>query len=333
MEEWNMTETNPEHPGERIVNRVRTQLGSQSIGDCAQHLVEDPLVVATYAMVLQDKLKQKETELQNEKDRNAQLENAVRMDPFLSEYEIYNKRKFNSDVEKGVKKILGEPKTSSGNISIGIIDIDHFKHFNDTYGHDAGDIVLLDIAKIIRDSIRHGDRAYRIGGEELAVMLPADQIEAFEAVERIRKAVEAYKWPFPERVTVSGGVDTFPFSVREQLQIYQKNKHYFEKFFEKHPDYMNLKEIFEKIEAEYKSASDKILNNGNGKHKALRELSRYSRNFVKGLETLLYKEPNYTSFEAAFMPKKFIKRVDEALYHSKENGRNKVTSYRDILKS
>ena len=91
-----------------------------------------------------------------------------------------------------------------------ITDIDHFKKFNDTYGHQQGDIVLKETARLLKESVRKIDLAARYGGEEFAVILPETDIENAKMVaERIRKKIEEFKVPGqnePLHVTVSVGV-------------------------------------------------------------------------------------------------------------------------------
>ncbi len=76
-------------------------------------------------------------------------------------------------------------------LSIIMADIDHFKVLNDTYGHQAGDMVLINVAKIIRENIRQIDVPSRYGGEEFSVILPGTEIhEALVVAERIRQNIE-----------------------------------------------------------------------------------------------------------------------------------------------
>ncbi len=71
-------------------------------------------------------------------------------------------------------------------LSLAMIDIDHFKEINDTYGHQFGDYVLREISKMIYESFRKTDMVYRYGGEELAVILTETSIEnAMIPIERI----------------------------------------------------------------------------------------------------------------------------------------------------
>ncbi|QTH46013.1 diguanylate cyclase [Cohnella sp. LGH] len=93
-------------------------------------------------------------------------------------------------------------KDSSG--SLIVVDIDHFKKINDTYGHQVGDDILIQVSQIIRTSIRDSDIAARWGGEELAIYLPLLSLEQTERVaERIRQRVESETNP---KVTVSCGI-------------------------------------------------------------------------------------------------------------------------------
>ncbi len=96
-----------------------------------------------------------------------------------------------------------------------MFDIDHFKKFNDTYGHQQGDIVLMEVAKLIKQTIRETvDIPARYGGEEFTIILPeTDAAGAHLVAERLRKTVEAYDFPGQEqslKVTISLGVATFP---------------------------------------------------------------------------------------------------------------------------
>jgi diguanylate cyclase (GGDEF)-like protein len=91
-----------------------------------------------------------------------------------------------------------------------MLDIDHFKKFNDTYGHSCGDVVLKQVAKTIIDNIRPMDVAARYGGEEFVVMVgEADKPLAVSIAERVRAAVEALETEYAGqrlKVTISCGV-------------------------------------------------------------------------------------------------------------------------------
>ncbi|MBL0869637.1 MAG: diguanylate cyclase [Phycisphaerales bacterium] len=94
-------------------------------------------------------------------------------------------------------------------LTLAILDVDHFKKVNDTFGHPAGDEVLQGFARIIQTCIRNTDIACRFGGEEVAVIMPhTTPNDAFIVAERIRNSLQSNVWPrHPEHfVTVSIGL-------------------------------------------------------------------------------------------------------------------------------
>jgi len=100
----------------------------------------------------------------------------------------------------------GERRATSSACWMAVIDIDHFKRVNDTFGHLIGDEILLLVARILQSTFRQEDRIYRFGGEEFVVLLRApDAAWAAAALERLRQAVEAHRFPQVECVTVSVG--------------------------------------------------------------------------------------------------------------------------------
>jgi diguanylate cyclase (GGDEF)-like protein len=115
---------------------------------------------------------------------------------------LSNRRRLTADLEAGAEAPLAAI----------MIDVDHFKHFNDTNGHAAGDEALRRVASLLADNVRPGDVVYRYGGEEFCVLLPGTSLEdAVVVAERVRTAVEAADIPGGQRqpagrVTVSVGV-------------------------------------------------------------------------------------------------------------------------------
>jgi diguanylate cyclase (GGDEF)-like protein len=97
-----------------------------------------------------------------------------------------------------------------------MVDVDHFKKYNDTYGHLAGDEVLSRVGKLLRETLRTVDHAARYGGEEFAVVLPETGLEAgVEVAERIRARLAQVTFQVAGEsagvtVTLSIGVATFP---------------------------------------------------------------------------------------------------------------------------
>lgn len=99
-------------------------------------------------------------------------------------------------------------------LSFLMTDIDHFKKFNDTWGHQIGDMVLRDVASCVRACTRDTDMAARYGGEEFAVILPETELEgATLLAERLRQTVEDYVFKGPKsdlKVTISIGLSSLP---------------------------------------------------------------------------------------------------------------------------
>ncbi|HEX6738094.1 MAG TPA: GGDEF domain-containing protein, partial [Vicinamibacteria bacterium] len=110
-------------------------------------------------------------------------------------------------------------------LSLLIMDIDHFKNYNDTNGHLEGDQVLKTVGEILRRSIRQDDVAARYGGEEFVIIYNGASKEvALRLAEKLRHAVEAYPFRHGEkqplgRVTLSGGVANFPDDARSARDL------------------------------------------------------------------------------------------------------------------
>jgi two-component system cell cycle response regulator len=120
---------------------------------------------------------------------------------------LYNRRYF--DRHLGV--MLGKAQAQERDMAVMILDIDHFKAVNDSYGHDIGDAVLREFSLRLKRNIRGVDLACRFGGEEFVVLMPDTDFRQAEAVaERVREAVAERGFEVgtarPLTVTVSVGV-------------------------------------------------------------------------------------------------------------------------------
>jgi len=122
---------------------------------------------------------------------------------------LANRRHFMLMAEQELSRMV----RYGGVLSVLMMDIDHFKQVNDTYGHHTGDLVLRELGRLCRDTLRDVDFVGRIGGEEFAVMLPqTNGTRALEVAERLRQAIERAEVPLerglPLHFTLSIGVTT-----------------------------------------------------------------------------------------------------------------------------
>jgi diguanylate cyclase (GGDEF)-like protein/PAS domain S-box-containing protein len=104
-------------------------------------------------------------------------------------------------------------------LSLIVLDVDHFKSFNDTFGHPAGDDVLRAVAVVLKGTARSIDTAARYGGEEFAIILPeTDFCGAMVLAERCRRAVASFAWD-KRAITVSVGVSTLRTTTNEPREL------------------------------------------------------------------------------------------------------------------
>lgn len=136
-------------------------------------------------------IKNKELELLSTTDQLTKLHNRLHLDNVMGK-EIYAARRYRHP------------------LSFIIIDVDKFKSVNDTYGHQVGDSVLKDVAKIIKQNVRQSDIAGRWGGEEFVVICPNTDLNGGKILaEKLRKALEAHTFDTVGRKTASFGVSLF----------------------------------------------------------------------------------------------------------------------------
>ena len=132
---------------------------------------------------------------------------------------IYNRRHF--DIV--FNRIYTSAKNQNTSFSLMIIDIDHFKKFNDTYGHDVGDKVLKTVVNKIRDNIRKNnlDMLFRFGGEEFIILTSDDKDGAI----RLAKKINQLEYKDVEKITISIGVSSYKkgMSKEELLKVADNN--------------------------------------------------------------------------------------------------------------
>ena len=125
---------------------------------------------------------------------------------------LYNRRYFMNRAAEEIERSLRHQVP----LSVLMVDIDHFKEFNDTYGHATGDRVLQTVARAMKDALRKPDICARHGGEEFAVLLPSTPGEnAYYVAERVRRTLSGTRYtglglPAEANITISVGVATCP---------------------------------------------------------------------------------------------------------------------------
>jgi len=124
---------------------------------------------------------------------------------------LFNRRYF----EEILTHILANAKRNNTKLGFLMLDMDYFKKVNDTYGHDAGDMLLKELAEVIKNTIRESDIPIRFGGEEFLILLTnlKNKNDLLIAAEKLRKAIERHKFDIGEdeiSKTVSIGASLFP---------------------------------------------------------------------------------------------------------------------------
>lgn len=134
---------------------------------------------------------------------------------------LYNRRYLKRKLEEEIKR----SKRFGRSLAFVMIDIDHFKKYNDSHGHPRGDEVLKDLARIIVDNCRDVDLVARYGGEEFSMLLPETaRSDAFQQAERVRMLIEDYSFEGEElqpdgRLTVSLGIAIYPDDAKSKREI------------------------------------------------------------------------------------------------------------------
>ena len=186
----------------QVKGHVEGLLGLACAASEADALLQGAYTAATVGQIA--------LEIGNMKSRDALREQSIR-DPLTG---LYNRRYLEESLQRELLRATRMNRRRAG-LAVLMIDVDHFKRFNDEHGHEAGDIVLGAIGTRLRRVVRASDIASRFGGEEFVVVLPeVTPARALVRAEQIRAAVEACRLshhgaPLPA-VTVSLGVAMYP---------------------------------------------------------------------------------------------------------------------------
>jgi diguanylate cyclase (GGDEF)-like protein len=134
---------------------------------------------------------------------------------------VFNKRYFQEHIASEIRRA----ERDGNGVSLLLVDIDHFKNYNDTSGHVAGDEVLKQVGQLLRGSIREDDVVARYGGEEFVVLYPgASKALAYRLAQGLRRAIESHPFAGGEHqplgaVTISGGVASYPQDAQGEVDL------------------------------------------------------------------------------------------------------------------
>jgi diguanylate cyclase (GGDEF)-like protein len=136
---------------------------------------------------------------------------------------LFNRRYFNHELPGEIERF----RRFGTSFSLLMLDLDHFKRFNDLHGYMAGDAALVAVAEVIAQSVRVYDKVVRYGGEEFAIILPqADRKKAGLVAERIRAAIEEqciiHDGLNVGNMTVSVGVSTYPLDALDMTNLVRR---------------------------------------------------------------------------------------------------------------
>jgi len=172
-------------------------------GALAGIITQKELISLTYARwtAMMNKHQEELSEINNMlKNKNKEYQIIASTDSLTG---LYNRYKFS---ELYMSSYLTMTQREN-DMSLILLDIDAFKQINDTYGHNVGDKVLIQISKTLLEKIRSTDILCRWGGEEFVILLPAVNLEqAFKSAEKIRVYIEELKIDFVSKITASFGV-------------------------------------------------------------------------------------------------------------------------------
>jgi diguanylate cyclase len=179
-----------------LVAKSDDESSDEAVLDTISQIIQANETMQQQLVSAEEKLKEQEQQIENHAAE-------ARTDALT---ELANRRAFDRDLQQQFALWRRHDTT----FSLMMIDVDHFKNFNDTYGHQAGDEVLRGVARQLQSCMREMDLVARYGGEEFAVIFPGSNlIEAKQAAERARKAIHASVFDFEGtklQVTVSEGI-------------------------------------------------------------------------------------------------------------------------------
>jgi len=160
-----------------------------------------------YAAFLLDRAERVECELRDTNNQLLQLkqelEHLAGTDPLTG---AYNRRTFHEVLSKAISNAMRHDH----HFALLMIDVDHFKQVNDTFGHHAGDDVLRGLCDLLATSVRSSDQLFRVGGEEFCLLVTVtDEEDALKLAEKLQLAVASHRFARVGNITASFGIAHF----------------------------------------------------------------------------------------------------------------------------
>ena len=184
----------------KMKQRINYEMELRSLQKTTEKAYKDREEAFAQLEKVHAEIKRKQVEVLNINDELLKLSNTDKLTA------IANRRHFQDELARHVERYHDEGIV----FSVMIVDVDHFKKVNDTYGHLIGDSVLIQLASVLTQEVRTTDFVARLGGEEFVIILPeTDAEKALELAVQLKSSVEVIKWETIDRLTVSVGVSTF----------------------------------------------------------------------------------------------------------------------------
>ncbi|MBU6474773.1 MAG: GGDEF domain-containing protein [Alphaproteobacteria bacterium] len=189
-----------------VSEKIRNAATLEDLGEAVSAIVEDTRMMLEKNQSLEFELTNSSTQVAELKKNLDNVRKEALTDGLTG---LSNRKAF----DKQIRDWIDDADAGGGKLCLVMIDIDHFKSFNDTYGHQVGDQVLRLVARTLVDGIKGGDFAARFGGEEFAIILPNTPLSGAERVaDSLRRAVENKEVVNKSnnkslgRITFSGGI-------------------------------------------------------------------------------------------------------------------------------
>ncbi|ADU96579.1 diguanylate cyclase [Thermovibrio ammonificans] len=188
---------------ENSFKEIRNRVADSSVKDLLGQVLEELCVIRQQNEELKNKLEEANQQIKKLTQELEQTKKEASID-FLTQ--VANRASF----DRAITDMVNDFYRRNYPFALLMIDIDNFKKINDTYGHQAGDYVLRELARLLKSQLRARDIIARYGGEEFAILLPGVTFsQAIRVAERLRKSVEKHLFKYNDQVipvTISVGV-------------------------------------------------------------------------------------------------------------------------------